>query len=281
MLANLDTETKQVMYIGPGTIQVTDIKLNEDKPYSENQYNQKNEARIDVHYNMQFNNETVIKNKFFSFYISEETFVSKSGKTKYLTDKGQFYWAVDEAEAKLGKEMEFRQNDGSMKPYTIVHPSETVYPAYRKLEPFVAFIQAMLRFNPKKGSPGDFWEMLGFEHLFSNQEAFSEKMKTFVDEFKDNSDYNQVRVLFIIDDKGRSRIDTKNKESFGFGGSNDTKALEKAIKAQSQTQWPYVSGTLSLTFQEFNPANAGLYASEMMEITGISDEGVDEDEWDL
>lgn len=276
MLENIQTEQTKRLYIGPATIKVTDIKMNEETPIGVNQYSEKKEARIDVSYSLFEGEKELINDQFFSFYVSEEPFESeRTGKKQYITDSCQFIWATDPATAKKG----FQMGTGS-DAYWIIHPSENVHPAYKKLEPFVNFLTSLIRFNPRSGSVADLYSILSMESIFTDTKVFQEKLAQFVSEIKEKG-MDQVRVLFLVDDQQRMRIDTKNAESFAFAYSGDFKAIKRAIKKKSDSSYPYISGVYSLTFQEYDPTKLGQYAEEIAELSGVDASAVDGDEWEV
>lgn len=278
MLENIQTEQVRKLYIGPATIRVHDIKMNEENPISVNQYTDKKEARIDVVYSLDKpgSDEVLIDQQFFSFYVSEDLFQSeRTGKKQFITDSCQFIWAADEASAKAG--LEYGTAPDS---YWIVHPSENVYPAYKKLEPFIAFLTSLIRFNPRSGSKADLYSILKMDTIFTDTETFKGQLAKLVEELTEKG-MLQVRVLFLVDEQNRNRIDTKNAESFGFPYSSDFKQIKRAIKKKSDSSYPYISAAFSLNFEEYDPANIGKYADEIAELSGVEASSVNDDEWEV
>lgn len=277
MLDNIAQEVKD-LWIGPTPITINKIQLNEENPFNENTQTGDKEARIDVYYDLHRNGEKVIDNQFFSFYIGSSIWESKTGKTQYLTDSAQFIWAEDEAKAKAG----FEWSNGSTS-FWITNPSEKVYPAFKKLEPFIAFLAATIGFDPRKGAKCDFVDMINIDQLFSDHKLVNSKLAE-LSESMQTTGRNKVRVMFLVDDKDRNRIDTKNKQSFGFASSTNLNSLKKAIEKKADTEYPYISGIYSMTFQKFNPAKLDVYAGEIARLSGVAatdDFNEDDDQWDV
>lgn len=257
------------LFIGLAPITVTEVKLGE---YSKSPVSQNEEARIDVGY--------VLKNElgeektsgYFSFYISSDIFTSeKTGKTQYLTSNAQFIWALNAEEAKKGLVGQYGENAT-----VLVAPSARVYPAYKKLEPFIAFLCATIGINPRKGTEIDFVQLLRLDALFTDKDAVSAKLAELSEDLTTQK-RDKVKVLFLVDEQGRNRIDTKNPESFMFPNSTNTARLVRAIKQKAQTSYPYISGTYSLNFQEYDASKQAEYANELAK---MFNEGSNES-WEL
>jgi hypothetical protein len=272
ILGGIETVSPKRLFIGPAAITVNKIEL---KEVAKNQYSNVDEARFDIYYDLVRNSEKLIDNGMFSFFVSSDINKSATGKTQFITDSAQFIWSESEALAKKG----FKWNDSVM-----TNPSDNVYPAYKKMEVFINMLCAMVNYNIRatRVTTGAF-DVMNDKFLFSELFTDTAKIQKIFEEFSEEINtpgtnvYNKVRVMFLVDAQGRQRIDTKNNESFAFATNESIEQIKKAIIKKLGTQYPFISGTYSLKFQEYDPSKVDVYAKEILELGGVSE--IEVDEW--